>query len=103
MPSQDIVHAPCPDQFCLRVGHEKVATATLVQAGVDEAQLFWGLVRLVEIDLPVVKDLERGRRLGIAVAVVLRIILTAAEWGLVSTWCWRRRQVVIIHGQPVLD
>jgi hypothetical protein len=85
-------------------GHEKVATAALVQAGVDEAQLFWALVRLVEIDTPAVKDLERGRRSRIAVAVVLSIILTAAEWGLVSTWCWRRpRRVVIIHGQPVLD
>ncbi len=85
MQSQDEVHAPRPDQFCLRVGHEKVATTALVQAGVDEAQRFGALVQLVGKDAPVVKDLERGRRLGIAVAVILRIILTAAEWGLVST------------------
>jgi hypothetical protein len=97
----EIVHAPRPDQFCLRVGHEKVATAALVQAGVDEAQRFGALIRFVKIDSPVVKDLERGRRSGIAVAVVLSIILTAAEWGLVFTLCWRRRRVVINHGQPV--
>ncbi len=54
---QDVVHAPRPDQFCLRVGHEKVATAALIQAGIDEAQRFGALVLLVEIDTPVVKDL----------------------------------------------
>jgi hypothetical protein len=35
---QDVVHAPRPDQFCLRVGLKKVTTAALVQAGIDKAQ-----------------------------------------------------------------
>ncbi len=63
---QDIVQ-PRPDQFRLRVAHKKVTTAALVQAGVNEAQLFGALVRLVKIDAPVVKDLARGKRLEIAV------------------------------------
>jgi hypothetical protein len=33
--SQDVVHAPCPYQFLVCVGHKKVATATLEQAGVE--------------------------------------------------------------------
>jgi hypothetical protein len=37
--SQDVVHAFCPDQFHLCVDHKKVATAALVQAGVEEALL----------------------------------------------------------------
>ena len=37
VPSQDVVHAPRPDQFLLRVGHEEVAPTALVQAGVDES------------------------------------------------------------------
>jgi hypothetical protein len=37
--SQDIVHVFHPDQFCLCVDHKKVATAALVQAGVEEALL----------------------------------------------------------------
>jgi hypothetical protein len=49
------------------VGHKNVDTAALVQADVDEAQRFGALVRLVKIDAPVVKVLERGRRSGIAV------------------------------------
>ena len=59
----------------------------------------------MKIDAPVVKDLVRGKRLGIAVTVVLSIILTAAEWGLVFkfTLCWRLCQVVTNHLQPVLD
>ena len=37
MLSQHMVHAPCPGQVPRREGHEAVATAALVQAGVDEA------------------------------------------------------------------
>ncbi len=57
------------------VGHKKVATAALVQAGVDEAQRFSALARLVKIVAPVVKDLERGKTLGIA---VIRSFITVA-------------------------
>jgi hypothetical protein len=44
--SQVVVHAPRPDQFRLRVGHEKFAMAALIQVGVDEAQRFGALVDL---------------------------------------------------------
>ncbi len=76
---QDIVHVPCPDQFCLSIDYKprKITATALVQARVD-AQLFRALVRLVKIDLPVVKDLEWGRRLGsLGIAVVTSFI--AAE------------------------
>jgi hypothetical protein len=54
---------------------QKVATAALLQAGVDKAQLFWALIRLVKIDTPIVKDLEQGKRSGTA---VIRSFITVA-------------------------
>ncbi len=63
-------------QTSLHVGHKKIGFAALVQAGVDEAELFRALVRPVKIEALVVKDLERGRRSGIA---VIRSVIAVAE------------------------
>ncbi len=39
VPSQDVVHEFRPDHFSLSVSHKIVATAALVQEGVEEALL----------------------------------------------------------------
>ncbi len=59
VPSQDIVHAPRPDQVPRRVGDEIVTRMALVQAGVNEPERSGAVVGLVKIDAPVSEDLGR--------------------------------------------